>query len=117
MRATNPKEADEMAAVIINQSWLEAGHTQEELDQSERIADLLDRLVASGRSMESVLDEWQGKSAEEISAAQISCAEHRDLTTGVYITAPGIRKYRYHHLWIKRQRASRVLAVRTVKRT
>jgi hypothetical protein len=78
MRANAPNEADKIAAAIINQSWLDAGHTQEELDQSHRIADLLDRIVASGRSMESVLDEWQGKTAEEILATccELESADH-----------------------------------------
>ena len=62
----NYAHSNQVAVDIIDQAWLEEGYSQKELEQSKQLADLLDRLVASGRSMDAVLAEWQGKSAEEI---------------------------------------------------
>jgi hypothetical protein len=66
MRAKNAKEADEIAARITAQNWLDAGYTHAALDQSAQVADLLDRLVAPGRPLDAVLAEWEGKTAAEI---------------------------------------------------
>jgi hypothetical protein len=54
------------AQEIIDESWLETGVTREELEQNKQVAELLDRLVADGRSVKGVLAEWEGKSAEEV---------------------------------------------------
>jgi hypothetical protein len=51
---------------IIDQEWLQAGVSQEELDQGKRLAELFDRLLASGRSANDISAEWQGKTVEEI---------------------------------------------------
>ena len=54
------------AREIIRQEWIEAGKTEEELDQEEQLVDLLDMLIASGRSAEEIHAEWEGKSNAEI---------------------------------------------------
>ncbi len=54
------------AEEIIEQSWLEAGMTREEIAQDKQLADLFQRLLAEGRRADDILDEWQNKSAEEI---------------------------------------------------
>lgn len=66
MNSKKTSEPDQVAAEIIDQTWLEHGYSRTQLEQSKQVADLLDRLVASGCSMESILKEWQDKSAEEI---------------------------------------------------
>jgi hypothetical protein len=59
----------EQAIEIINQEWLATGVSKEQLVQSEQLSDLLDRLVGSGRSIDSILAEWEGKTPEEILGA------------------------------------------------
>jgi hypothetical protein len=54
------------AEEIIEQSWLEAGMTREEITQDQQLAEIFDRLLASGHPMDDILAEWQNKSAEEI---------------------------------------------------
>jgi hypothetical protein len=54
------------AQEIIDQSWLEAGYTREDLARSKQIADLFQRLLAEGWQADDLLNEWQNKSAEEI---------------------------------------------------
>lgn len=51
---------------IIDQEWLQAGVSQEELDQGKQLAELFDRLLASGRSVNDISTEWEGKTVEEI---------------------------------------------------
>ena len=46
--------AYQRAMEIIDQSWLDAGMTREELDRSEIIADLFDRWLAAGNAFEDV---------------------------------------------------------------
>ena len=40
--------------------------SQKELEQNRLLVDLLDSLRASGRTLDDIMDEWQGKSAEDI---------------------------------------------------
>jgi hypothetical protein len=54
------------AQEIIDQSWLEAGYTREDLGQSAQIGDLFQRLLAEGWRADDLLKDWQNKSAEEI---------------------------------------------------
>jgi hypothetical protein len=54
------------AGEIIEQSWLEAGMTPEEMARDKQIADLFQRLLAEGWQADDLLNAWQNKSAEEI---------------------------------------------------
>lgn len=67
-------QAYQRARQIIRQEWIEAGKTEAELDQEEQLVDLLDRLVASGRSEEDIEAEWEGKSNAEILHAYAASA-------------------------------------------
>ena len=60
------ERAYQMAREIIDQEWIAAGVTREELDQADQLANLLDRLVASGRDFDSLMEKWEHKTAEEI---------------------------------------------------
>jgi hypothetical protein len=60
------KQAYQKAMDIIDKEWLEAGKTQEELDQERQIAELLDRLVAQGCSRDVLATEWEGMTNDEI---------------------------------------------------
>lgn len=51
---------------IIDQEWLDAGTTREELDENKRLTELLDRLVGEGRSLDEIEAAWEGKSNKEI---------------------------------------------------
>ena len=55
-----------MAMDIIDQEWLDAGMTRKELEENKRVAELLDRLVAAGHSLDEIEAEWEGKTSEEI---------------------------------------------------
>jgi hypothetical protein len=52
----------------IDQDWLDAGATREELELSRRLGDLFARELESGRTPEEINADWDGKSAEEILA-------------------------------------------------
>ena len=65
-------QAYQRARQIIRQEWIEAGKTEAELDQEEQLVDLLDMLVASGRSEEDIEAEWEGKSKSEILQAYVA---------------------------------------------
>jgi hypothetical protein len=54
------------AVEIMDQEWLASGMTREELQQSKQLAALFDRLRASGRTLEDIVTEWEGKTDEEI---------------------------------------------------
>ncbi len=60
------ERAYQKAMEIIDQAWLEAGMTREEIEQDNQLAEIFDRLLASGRSIDDINAEWQNKSAEEI---------------------------------------------------
>jgi hypothetical protein len=51
---------------ILDQAWLEAGATPEEIEQEKQVGQLLQRLLADGTSAKALLDDWQNKSAAEI---------------------------------------------------
>ncbi len=53
-----PENAYEHAMRIIEQKWLDAGVTQEEIDQSEEFTDIFDRLVGSGYAREIIYAAW-----------------------------------------------------------
>ena len=55
-----------MANEILDQMWLEEGISREELIRSQRVSELFDALLTSGYSVDTLLTEWEGKSAEEI---------------------------------------------------
>ena len=65
-------QAYQQARQIIRQEWIEAGKTEAELDQEAQLVDLLDMLVASGRSEEDIELEWEGKSNTEILRAYVA---------------------------------------------
>ncbi len=67
-RQERPDPVAVQAERIIRQEWLDAGVSAEELERGRRVADLLDRLLADGCQVDALLEEWQGKSAEEILA-------------------------------------------------
>ena len=54
------------AMEVIDQEWLAVGVTQEELSQDERLAEIFDRLVGSGRTVDDIRTEWETKTVEEI---------------------------------------------------
>ncbi len=56
----------QMAMDIIDQEWIDAGITREELEQNRQIVAIIDRLRASGRSLNAIEAEWEGKSKEQI---------------------------------------------------
>jgi hypothetical protein len=56
----------QQARDIIDREWLAAGISREQLAQSEQLADLMDILVGTGRTVDSILSEWEGKTPEEI---------------------------------------------------
>ena len=56
----------QMAMDIIDQEWIAAGKTREELDQEEQITDIVDHLFASGKSLDEIETEWEGKSNSQI---------------------------------------------------
>lgn len=60
------ERAYQMAREIIDQEWIAAGVTREELDQADQVANLLDRLVASGHNFNNLMKDWEHKSAETI---------------------------------------------------
>ena len=64
-RATYP-EAYQAAMRVIDCEWQEAGMSQKEMEQNRQLVELLDLMRASGRTLDDILSEWQGKSADEI---------------------------------------------------
>lgn len=54
------------ARELIDNEWLAAGATREELDQDECMVKLLSELVKAGRLLDDVFAEWEGKSPVEI---------------------------------------------------
>lgn len=53
------EDAYRRAREIINTSWLEAGVSQEELDEGDELADILDRLMGSGYPEEGIRAVWE----------------------------------------------------------
>jgi len=70
MSATENRNAAEraygQAMEIIDREWLTVGVSQEELAHEEQLAEIFDRLVGSGRTVEDIRAEWETKTAEEI---------------------------------------------------
>lgn len=60
------KRAYRQAMDIIDREWLAAGVTEEELAQDEQLADIFDRQVASGRTVEEIRADWETKTLAEI---------------------------------------------------
>jgi hypothetical protein len=60
------ERAYQKAMEIIDQTWLDAGYTREDLEQSKQLAEIFDMLLAEGRRADDILDEWENKSAEDI---------------------------------------------------
>ena len=56
----------QMAVDIIDNEWIAAGKTREELIQEERIMDIVDDLFASGKSLDEIDTIWKGKSNAQI---------------------------------------------------
>jgi hypothetical protein len=54
------------AMEIIDREWLAVGVTNEELAQDEQLAEIFDRLVGSGRTVDDIGAEWETKTVEEI---------------------------------------------------
>jgi hypothetical protein len=51
---------------IIDREWLTSGVSQEALTQDEQLAEIFDRLVGSGRTVDDIRAEWETKAVEEI---------------------------------------------------
>ncbi len=70
MKTTDKDECAErayrIAREIIDQEWLAAGATREELEQDEQLTQLLDRLVVSGHDFHNLMADWQHKTPEAI---------------------------------------------------
>jgi hypothetical protein len=60
------KRAYRQAMEIIDREWLAAGVTEEELAQDEQLADIFDRQIASGRTVEEIRSDWETKTVAEI---------------------------------------------------
>lgn len=60
------KSAYRQAMEIIDREWLTSGVSQEELAQDEQLAEIFDRLIGSGRTVEDIRAEWETKAVEEI---------------------------------------------------
>jgi hypothetical protein len=60
------ERAYQQAMEIIGREWRAAGVTQEELNQEEQLAEIFDRLVGSGRTVDDIHTEWETKTIEEI---------------------------------------------------
>ena len=60
------KRAYQQAVEIIDREWLTSGVSQEELAQDEQLAEIFDRLVGSGRTVDDIRAEWETKAVEEI---------------------------------------------------
>ncbi len=61
--------AMQQAREIIRQEWIEAGKTEEELDQEEQLLEVFDELLGEGLEPEDIRAEWKGKSNAEILCA------------------------------------------------
>ena len=59
-------QAYQRAMDIIDQEWLAAGKTREELDQEKMLIELYDILLSAGWSETQIRAEWDGKTSEEI---------------------------------------------------
>ena len=60
------KRAYRQAMEIIDREWLTSGVSPEELAQEEQLAEIFDRLVGSGRTVEDIRAEWETKAVKEI---------------------------------------------------
>lgn len=56
----------QQAVAIMEQEWLDAGKTREELNQEKPLIALFGRLLASGHSEDEIEAEWAGKTDAEI---------------------------------------------------
>ncbi len=65
-RRNAAKCAYQQAMEIIDREWLAAGVTEEELAQDEQLAEIFDRLVGSGRTVDYIRAEWETKTMAEI---------------------------------------------------
>lgn len=54
------------AVSIMDQEWLAAGKTRQELSQEKQLVELFDSLLASGCTEAEIDAAWAGKSADEI---------------------------------------------------
>ena len=59
VQSKRSEDAYRQAREIINASWLEAGVTQEELNEGDELADILDRLMGSGYPEEGIRAVWE----------------------------------------------------------
>lgn len=60
------EQAYQRAMDIIDQEWLAAGKTREELDREKMLIELYDILLSSGMSEKELHAEWNDKSSMEI---------------------------------------------------
>ncbi len=51
---------------VLDQAWLDAGMSLQELETNKRLADIFDQLLASGRTPEDINAEWEMKTPQEI---------------------------------------------------
>ena len=65
-RSEQVRRAMQKAKDIIDQEYIAAGATREELDKDETVFCLFRELVASGRNIDELLAEWQNKTHDEI---------------------------------------------------
>ena len=60
------ERAYQQAMEIIDREWMAAGVTEEELKQEAQLAEIFDRLIGSGRSVDDVRAEWEVKTIADI---------------------------------------------------
>ena len=54
------------AMAILDAEWVALGVTREELQQDERLTEILQSLLISGRSFDDINAEWSQKTPEQI---------------------------------------------------
>lgn len=53
-------------AEVLDKEWLDEGMSEQDLGQNTRLAEIFDRLLAAGRTVDDINAEWERKSPQEI---------------------------------------------------
>lgn len=63
---SNGKQTCRTAAEVLDKQWIDEGMSADELDRNRRLADIFDRLLAAGRTVDDINAEWETKSSQDI---------------------------------------------------